>query len=239
MTSPAKTVSDKLDRFAQAFSIWSALLSSILVLALATFVLALVGLETIAGPLAICASSMTVIAFAVRAARRAGLRRADIAKALVPENQLARLIPIGFALTVAAGLLHMLTWSLVWAFSTDARANLKSLSLDGNVALYLTAWVLLVPIAEEVLFRYGIQRRLVARIRPAAAIFFTSILFSCLHGPWIPEMAVAFLLSAVTGFFAIGGRPAAVPILLHVGWNSSAVLLASGTLVPFDFSYSQ
>lgn len=229
MTQDVRPPGEHLDRFAVAFPILAALGSSIAALALVAFVVALAGFGSMAQPLATAASALVVITFAAQAARRAGLSVADVANALMPLGSVGRALLIGLLLVLAGAVANWLIWSLAWAVSPVAREAVAVNSNRGT-PLQLVAMVLLAPVAEEILFRYVIQRRLAARLRSVFAIVVTGALFSCLHGPWIPEMIAAFLLSALTGAWATGTRPVGGAISLHVGWNVSAALLLTGAV---------
>jgi membrane protease YdiL (CAAX protease family) len=229
MTQDVRTAIEHLDRFAAALPIIATLSSSIAVLALVAFVVALAGFESMAHPLATAASALVVVAFAARAAQRAGLSIANVTNVLIPVDSVAKALLIGLLLILAGAFANWLTWSLAWAVSPVAREAVV-LTSDRGTPLQLVSMVVLAPVAEEILFRYGIQRRLAARLRPVLAILVTGALFSCLHGPWIPEMIAAFVLSALTGAWAAGARPVGGAVSLHIGWNVSATLLLTGAV---------
>ena len=100
------------------------------------------------------------------------------------------LVPLALAVALA---------SLVLPFA----ALLPSYSLTpwtGALALALF-FSLVPPIAEELLFRGFMQRRLLQRWPPAVAILVTAAVFAIFHGN-LPQMIVAFVLGIWLGVIA-------------------------------------
>ncbi len=95
--------------------------------------------------------------------------------------------------------------------------------------------VVLVPFAEETLFRGGLFRYLRTRMPRWAAIASTSILFGALHVQWsapfagLPSLLPLIVLAAVFCLAYERTGTLATPILAHALFNLNTVfLMASG-----------
>ena len=94
----------------------------------------------------------------------------------------------------------------------------------GQAIVQLLGLGMLVPLAEELIFRGLIYTRIRQRIPAGAAIFFSALLFALFHGNVI-QMVFAFPLALVlawlyeyTGWFAC-------PLAFHMGANLTAIVL--------------
>ncbi len=97
-------------------------------------------------------------------------------------------------------------------------------------ALLLAAVV--VPVAEEFLFRGLIQRSLERRLRPAAAVIATSTLFAAIHMQIFGGAAV-FIIGAYLGVVASRTQSIVPSIIAHAVMNGMAVAVLPVT-VSFD-----
>jgi uncharacterized protein len=101
------------------------------------------------------------------------------------------------------------------------------------VVLYsmMTCMILLVPIMEELLFRGFLQTWLMGRLKPAYAIFLTSLIFAFFHfsstqGISNIEYIIALLLlSCFLGYLYEREKSLWAPIGLHMAFNTVSILL--------------
>ncbi|MDY3249630.1 MAG: type II CAAX endopeptidase family protein [Candidatus Choladocola sp.] len=135
-------------------------------------------------------------------------------------------VAFGIVCFLGGGLLNLI-WSGILnllgiqnAFSNSTQEAL----LAGQIAVQLAGLGILVPVAEELIFRvliYGRMKRFLAVI-PAAVL--SSLLFAVYHGNPI-QMIFAFPMAmALTAVFE-KGKLFVYPVLFHMGANLLAVLL--------------
>ena len=89
----------------------------------------------------------------------------------------------------------------------------------------LVMGAVLVPIAEEILFRGAVQRALVTRLFPVAAVVLTSMLFSAYHLSLL-QLVPTFTLALVLGTLAHRGGSILPAMLAHFLNNSMAILIS-------------
>ena len=98
------------------------------------------------------------------------------------------------------------------------------------MALRVIGFVLIVPIAEELVFRGYLHRALVSRrfdeAQPAqfgwAAFIFTSLLFGAMHGRWL----AGALAGAAFAFALYRSKSLTGPIVAHAAANGAIALWA-------------
>ena len=83
---------------------------------------------------------------------------------------------------------------------------------------------MLVPLAEELMFRGFIYTRIRKRIPTGAAIFFSALLFALFHGNVI-QMVFAFPLALILAWLYERSGWFACPLAFHMGANLTAVVL--------------
>lgn len=94
----------------------------------------------------------------------------------------------------------------------------------GQAMVQLLGLGMLVPLAEELIFRGLIYTRIRKRIPAGAAIFFSALLFALFHGNVI-QMIFAFPLALIlAGLYERSGW-FACPLAFHMGANLTAVVL--------------
>lgn len=91
-----------------------------------------------------------------------------------------------------------------------------------ELALLLPAVLVFAPIAEELVFRYALQRRLQRHVNATLAVVLTSTLFAALHGLNPARFGAMFVLGCAAGALAATPGYVALPVALHLGWNLAA-----------------
>lgn len=106
---------------------------------------------------------------------------------------------------------------------------IKSLSdsadsvVSGNFFIALFAVGIIGPITEEIVFRHGFITSL-EKINPLFAIIFSSVLFGLMHINPV-QVVYAGILGLLFGILYQKTKKLSIPILLHIGINSSSVIL--------------
>lgn len=99
-------------------------------------------------------------------------------------------------------------------------------ALNGNIYLLIFSSGILAPIAEELVFRYGMMKNLI-KINVPFGIIFQALLFGLMHGN-IVQSSYAFLLGLIFGYIDYKHDNIAYSIILHIAINASSVIV--GTL---------
>lgn len=94
----------------------------------------------------------------------------------------------------------------------------------GQGAVQLFGLGILVPLAEELIFRGLIYTRIRQRIPAGGAIFFSALLFALFHGNMI-QMVFAFPLALVLAWLYERSGWFACPLAFHMGANLTAIVL--------------
>ena len=136
------------------------------------------------------------------------------------------LIGILVLCAVSGGILNLL-WSGILQqlriqdhFSNAVQEQLFA----GQAMVQLLGLGVLVPLAEELIFRGLIYTRIRKRIPAGAAIFFSALLFALFHGNVI-QMIFAFPLALIlAGLYERSGW-FACPLAFHMGANLTAIVL--------------
>lgn len=137
--------------------------------------------------------------------------------------------PVGFGLSMLAGILN---WPLtLLAGTTERQAVADSIAEAQGVSLLLFAFavIVLAPIGEELLFRGLLLRSLGRRMRPVWAVLLGALLFASFHALGDPSIGTLVAFPALMGLGTMNGflaqrRSIVVPILVHAGFNTLAVL---------------
>ena len=138
----------------------------------------------------------------------------------------AYLIGILILCAVSGGVLNLL-WSGILQqlriqdhFSNAVQEQLFA----GQAMVQLLGLGVLVPLAEELIFRGLIYMRIRKRIPAGAAIFFSALLFALFHGNVI-QMVFAFPLALILAWLYERSGWFACPLAFHMGANLTAVVL--------------
>lgn len=83
---------------------------------------------------------------------------------------------------------------------------------------------LMVPIAEELIFRGLVYARMRTKLQTGEAVFFSALLFALYHGNAL-QMIYAFPMAIVLALIYESEEKLAYPILFHMGANLAAILL--------------
>ena len=136
------------------------------------------------------------------------------------------LIGILVLCAVSGGILNLL-WSGILQqlriqdhFSNAVQEQLFA----GQAMVQLLGLGVLVPLAEELIFRGLIYTRIRKRIPAGAAIFFSALLFALFHGNVI-QMVFAFPLALILAWLYERSGWFACPLAFHMGANLTAVVL--------------
>ena len=138
----------------------------------------------------------------------------------------AYLIGILVLCAVSGGVLNLL-WSGILQqlriqdhFSNAVQEQLFA----GQAMVQLLGLGVLVPLAEELIFRGLIYTRIRKRIPAGAAIFFSALLFALFHGNVI-QMIFAFPLALILAWLYERSGWFACPLAFHMGANLTAIIL--------------
>ena len=136
------------------------------------------------------------------------------------------LIGILVLCAVSGGILNLL-WSGILQqlriqdhFSNAVQEQLFA----GQAMVQLLGLGVLVPLAEELIFRGLIYTRIRKRIPAGTAIFFSALLFALFHGNVI-QMIFAFPLALILAWLYERSGWFACPLAFHMGANLTAIVL--------------
>lgn len=116
----------------------------------------------------------------------------------------------------------------------DTLATIAEHASDHWVWLLIFGVVVLVPIAEELVFRLGLQSGLLRMTgSPWAAVLLTSVVFTLAHVAVIPAgswhaYAQLFVLSVAIGISYERTKSLGVPIMMHMLFNGLTIALTIG-----------
>lgn len=133
------------------------------------------------------------------------------------------------AFTVSAALASIVLSSL-WLGSPPTNTPIAAVLADGSWWTITVASILLsvVPaLVEEIAFRGYIQRRLLQRWSPAAAIGVTSLLFALLHVDSLQHIIAVIPLAIVTGLLAYRTNSVKPGMFVHAIHNTAAVAIGA------------
>lgn len=116
---------------------------------------------------------------------------------------------------VVASLPH--TW-------TSSHSQVTSQILSGNLMFNILGTGILVPVTEELIFRFGVQQSL-SKFNVKFAIVYQAILFGTLHGNMVQAL-YGFALGLLFGYIFYKKGSIVYTILLHIGVNLSSVIAA-------------
>ncbi|MCD8396044.1 MAG: CPBP family intramembrane metalloprotease [Lachnospiraceae bacterium] len=128
---------------------------------------------------------------------------------------------------LSGGLLNLLWSGILYgmgissAFSNQTQEAL----LSSQMAMQLLGPGFLVPIAEELIFRGLVYKRMKTRLSVGQAVFFSALLFALYHGNPI-QMIYAFPMALLLALLYDRDGSLAVPILFHMGANLTAIFFS-------------
>lgn len=103
--------------------------------------------------------------------------------------------------------------------------ELSKFIYTGNFWLELVTAGIIVPIAEELIFRGVLFKRLCAVTKMKWAVIISSVIFGIMHGNLV-QFVYATILGAVMCFVYIRCKNIIAPMLLHIAANTISVLLS-------------
>jgi len=167
------------------------------------------------------ATACTAVAAVLTIIPAALMYRRDRLSGFAAETQ-AKPHPVRFAAFcfVSGGVLN-LAWSGILnmlhineVFSNEVQEQL----LAGQIAVQLVGLGLLVPVAEELIFRALIYNRMKRVLTARQAIFFSALLFAVYHGNPV-QMIFAFPMALALAWVYEHGKLFLFPVLFHTGAN--------------------
>lgn len=109
----------------------------------------------------------------------------------------------------------------VTSFTNDLEQS-TSIALTGSFPIVLISIGILVPIMEEIIFRYGIGYNLY-KINPKYGLIISSIIFGIMHGNLIQSL-YAFILGLIFAYVDEKEESLLPSIIMHITINSSSVI---------------
>lgn len=156
-------------------------------------------------------------------------------------NLLIRTRSIWYLLAVAMAVSFLfVTYSLNWLSNFLLNTSYSSnYDLDGIKLLLninYTSIILILPIAEELLFRRYIQDSLQQRMNSVLAILLASMLFALIHSPILElllgdssgswyQFYVTIFIGLFSGFLYYKSKSIGPSIIFHIAWNLIATIL--------------
>lgn len=121
---------------------------------------------------------------------------------------------MGILCAFVIGFVLMKPW---WPPGVSELVRWLRFSVTGVIPLI--SFVIVTPVAEELVFRSGVCRLLVERIGPVAGFFLQALLFGSVHLATPLHIAVGFTGGIVLGMVYIYSRSLNASIFLHAGAN--------------------
>lgn len=133
---------------------------------------------------------------------------------------------IGIACFVSGGILdHIWSQVLLWLRVQDYFSNqTQERLLASQFAVQIIGLGILVPVAEELIFRGLVYARIRRRLPVWTSILLASAIFALYHGNMI-QILFAFPMAVILSLLYEKGRWMGCPILFHMGVNLTTVVL--------------
>lgn len=152
--------------------------------------------------------------------------QADTDAADREQSPIWKKISFGGFCFLAGGILNIV-WSSVLTLlrisEIFSNATQEAL-LASELALQVVGLGLLVPLAEELIFRGLIYKRMKQLLSVPLAVFFSALLFAVYHGNPI-QMIFAFPMALALAVVYERGKSFVFPVLFHIGANLIAILV--------------
>ena len=149
----------------------------------------------------------------------------------VPDGSMVRPYVLTVILSVGFTLAANLFVNAVGMFSyAQDYAEISRQMYSEPIYMQILAIVLLVPMAEELMFRGLIYERSCRFMNEKMAVIMTSLLFGFYHGNWI-QMVYAFFFSLLMFFVYDKCGSFKAALLFHIVSNASAICLNQLTLL--------
>ena len=132
---------------------------------------------------------------------------------------------------LAIGVLFNILVSSVLYFLPDELLSTSgestSLVLHGNFILVLLVSGIIAPIAEELIFRYGMMNNLI-KIDIKYGIIYQAAMFGFIHGNLV-QGVYTLLFGLLLGVICYKSKNILYPIFIHIGLNTSSIIVANLT----------
>ncbi len=141
-------------------------------------------------------------------------------------------VPLLMALPIALGMLGLVNLYFVWigwlaprfsaiqSLYTDYQTNMGDLSPKGGTetVLYIAGISLLIPIAEELIFRGIILGKFLESMKPGLAVCLSALIFGCMHVQPL-QIIYAFLCGLILGYAYLYTNSIFISAAIHVIFN--------------------
>ena len=146
----------------------------------------------------------------------------------VSKKETLHFISIGVVLNLIISLILSLVMMILPSGVGEGAMNSYSTTIEGVLTgspiILMISSGIIAPIAEEFIFRYGIQKNL-SKFNVKFAIIYQALLFGLLHGNLI-QFSYAFVLGLIFGYITYKKGNIMYSILLHIAINLSSVLIS-------------
>lgn len=138
--------------------------------------------------------------------------------------------PAAFLLCIVCGisacivLNHVLLYSGLYGLLESGFEESAQALYRGNLLFEMLTVGVLIPLAEEIIFRGLIYRRIRWYLDPLPAILISSLLFAIMHGNWLQGI-YSFMIGALLAFVYERTHSLLAPLCVHAGANLISVLL--------------
>ena len=135
---------------------------------------------------------------------------------------------MGIACFVSGGILDRV-WSqvLLWLREQDSFSNqTQEQLLASQLAVQIIGLGILVPVAEELIFRGLLYARIRRTLPVWASVLTASVIFALYHGNMI-QILFAFPMAIILTLLYEKGKWISYPILFHMGVNLTTVVLGA------------
>ena len=172
--------------------------------------------------IAICLVTIPLLVLIISADRKRELREE------FSLEQWERSAPWGYALCFLCGasacvvLNHVLIYSGLYSLLEQSYEETAQVLFKGDLLTELISVGILTPVAEELIFRGLIYRRLRWQMSAGYAVFLSAILFAVFHGNLLQGI-YSFVIGMLLAFTYERTHSLLAPVLVHVGANLVSV----------------
>ncbi len=137
-------------------------------------------------------------------------------------------------ITACLGLNHLMIYSRLTELLYDGYEQSAELLFQGQLIQEIIFAGILIPIAEETIFRGLIYRRMRWYLKPSQAMVLSALYFGAVHGNLLQGI-YAFALGLLLAFTYERFHSMLAPVLIHIGANIISVLVSDAGIL--DFAY--
>ena len=121
---------------------------------------------------------------------------------------LIRMICITLFLTILLG--------QITTYLPISKTTVNTNDILSNLFLYFISTIIVAPICEEIVFRFGLYEYLNKKVNLIVAILITSVLFSLIHGYKFDGFIILLILSIIWNYSYLKTNNIVYPIILHL-----------------------